>query len=409
MPLQDKRVMPDPNEPGVQDATVSDFLLPLLLGKMGSAAMPAAAGEAGGLAADVEGPELHQAMLRSMAEPARGYAAGGSVDNWDGEKDNRLTDFLKQTFSGPSRPPAVDGLPPVPPSDMDQNNKDMVAFSKVEGADEGPSDSEQELNQKIEDSHPGLQANDLPGYVKGQEAQVDRFGPDKQAALMQSLQKQYGSTGNTIAKGGASIADAIMQGVARAGSGGNLAAIDQREQQNLDRAATMGKSLNEQNLQAMGAKQKLEGMDSSTPLGKSYLDSLELMAKEMYPQLSHEQFLKVARNPAAFQSILPFKIDLEKVKGELAMKDAMLGVQNENYRAQRKNDEQKLKEDAAKAYGSRGIAKRMRDAVSESPESRVLREQMEGVKSFDSEKEAEAANLPKGTIITVGGRRARIK
>lgn len=291
-------------------------------------------------------------------------------DEWNpaGDKQKQLMAFLSNNFqtpSGQATPPAASGLPPAPPSDskvtapqqekVGQDAKDLADISASGfglGADPEAIQAgldEQKNNEKVSDSHPGLQPDDLTNYIKGQETQLDKFGPEKQAQVMQSLQKGYQSPGNVLAKGGATLADAIMQGVARAGSSGNLAAIDQREQQNLQRAAETGKNLNEQNQQGVKEKMALEQMTGKSPLGSSYIASLEPLVRKLYPNLTDEQWGKISSNPTALQAMLGPSVDMKKVEGELAMRDAMLGATSEHYRAEARNQEAQRKEEDLKS------------------------------------------------------------
>lgn len=83
------REMPYKDEPGLQDATVTDFILPLLMARLPfpkGASAPKSAPAAAPLGRsiqgmeDVAGSEVREAMLRSMELPAKGYAAGGIVE-----------------------------------------------------------------------------------------------------------------------------------------------------------------------------------------------------------------------------------------------------------------------------------------------------------------------------------------
>lgn len=60
---------------GIQDASVSDFLLPYLLGRLPMGASAPATG----LAEDAAGTELRDGLMKSMSEPSKGYAMGGVV------------------------------------------------------------------------------------------------------------------------------------------------------------------------------------------------------------------------------------------------------------------------------------------------------------------------------------------
>jgi hypothetical protein len=169
-----------------------------------------------------------------------------------------------QNAGAPSTPPA--GGAPPPPTDIAQ-------------AGETATKGDQDTDTKIADSHPGLAPGALDSYIQGQEKGVDKFGPDKQAAVMDMIAKQNNSLGNRIGRGGSAFADAIMQGVARAGNPGFLKSYDDRQKTLADRAIEGGKSLNEQQQTGLKEKQGLEEMSPATPLGASNLPMLQSVAK----------------------------------------------------------------------------------------------------------------------------------
>ncbi len=267
--------------------------------------------------------EEKQKLLTQFLKPkAKGMDTGGIAGD-----DNATDEFLPKTMMTPAGP-----LSPASGESSSMPETPIVAShqTKTPATPEIPQDEED--NTKTEDSHPGVQPDDLLNYVKGQEAQVDKWGPDKQAALMQHLQQGYRSPGNILAKGGATIADAIMQGVARAGSGGNLSAIDAREKENLDRAAEIGKSLQGQNLEALGKKQALEATSGATPLGASQAPALTaIFSKLGIPPNKIQGLLK---NPEAAKSIIEpyttFMSNQMKNSLEQELKLLEIQVQREN-------------------------------------------------------------------------------
>lgn len=296
------------------------------------------------------------------------------MPDWDSEKQKLLSDFLTPQQmtnramapmpSGMATPPADGGLPPAPPSDLTASHQQMTLETKAP-TNEGPGPNEEEnTDARITDSNPGHEPDKLAQYVQNQQGQIDKWGPDKQAALMQHLQEGYRKPGYVIAKGGATLADAIMQGVARAGSSGNLAAIDERENQNLNRAAEMGKSLNEQNISNLGAKRSLESMTSSTPLGGAQSKAAQFLAKQLYPNISPEKLAEIGSNPQALTAILPAGVDLKKALAEIentaAYRKAELGLQGatlENTKTHQRAEEENVAE-SQKFGGLKALADR---------------------------------------------------
>lgn len=267
------------------------------------------------------------------------------VDDLTDEQNKQLLSWLQPQGAGvvapsasgvPSTPPAGGTTPPLPPA----------ASMKTDPED------------KIADSHPGVQPGALDQYIQGQEKQVDAFGPEKQAALMQHLQQGYKSPGNLLAKGGATLADAIMQGVARAGSSGNLAAINEREKANLDRTAELGKSLQEQNLKVGERKQGLEELSPNTPLGASGLPIMQAVAK-MYgmPPEAGEALAK--SNPQAAMRMLEKvgEFATGRMKTEIEQQLKLLEIQVQSRLGQQGKDIEaaRARQEAAKAIAAGSV------------------------------------------------------
>lgn len=245
-----------------------------------------------------------QKLLSKFLTPKK-MADGGKVDPFDISQGDSST--LKMNGNVGSNVQSGQTSPePSPNFNNPLDNTSQEAGPSTEGDNQEAIDQGIEKkggDERTEDSHPGLQPDDLTNYIKDQEKQVDAWGPDKQAALMQHLQQGYKSPGNIIAKGGATLADAIMQGVSRAGSGGNLSAIDQREQQNLQRAQEMGKSLNEQNLSGLKEKQALEAQSPATPLGGANLPAIKAVAS-MYKMSPDQVQALMKSNPQTALKLL---------------------------------------------------------------------------------------------------------
>lgn len=272
----------------------------------------------------------------------------------DTDQEDQLYKFLQPQGAGmiapsisgePSPPPAGGGNPPPPPTDM-------------AGSGEQAAMSGQDSNEKIADSHPGLQPGALDQYIQGQESQVDRWGPEKQAALMEHLQKSYKSPGAILAKGGATLADAIMQGVARAGNPGNLAAINEREDKTLNRAAEMGKSLQEQNLAGIKEKEGLESQSPNTALGGANLPAIQAVAR-MYKMEPAQVQAMMKSNPQTALKLLDqvgqFATGQMKAQIEQTMKLLEIQVQQSNAQAMqgiaregKQTEAQKVKQEGLK-------------------------------------------------------------
>lgn len=343
----------------------------------------------------------------------------------DAEKEKRLRQYLMNGRSDGMAKGGIAELPEIP----------GLATSPAEGGlpPEPPSDSDVLRDEKIEPSDPGLQ---LSNYIKAEQAKTSKYGAADQAKVMEGIDKESNSWGNTIGRMGTGFADAIMQGVAQAGNPGFKKQFDDNLNTRLNRKAEVLPKLQKMNLEEMDAQRKLEGMTSSSALGSSYVDSLKPIAQKIFPDLTEAQWEKISRNPAALQSMLGPSVDMKKVEGELAIRDAVLASQDANYKKKLANDAETLRlqkekeqreaedkkrddqRDAAKAVLDRdkktkvlGVPIPFTNPVSgkESKEAqKVLADQMTSVIPVISSDEAYSA-LPKGATYKTASGKTKIK
>lgn len=226
---------------------------------------------------------------------AKGYAPGGEVtDDFDvsgGDSD---------TLKGLPLPVNAVPTPDIPQSSIPANNPSDTS----EGNDAD--------NEKVASSHPGTQADELTPYLKQLETNVDKFGPEQEAQVMNSLRQGYKKPGFIASEGLAGLGDSIMQGVARAGQGNALNTIERNKEMALTQAPEEMKQLREGNLQGMKEKMALEGMSGATPLGASQLGPSMFLVKQMFPDMSAAEQAKMAQNPAALQAMLPQGVSLKE-------------------------------------------------------------------------------------------------
>lgn len=363
----------------------------------------------------------------------RHYDDGGVVapdpNAWTDDKQSQLQDWLAKNMGpapagsstspafapkvlgAPSTPPAA-GSPPPSPSDMATSG-------------ESSSQGSTEPAAKTVDSHPGLspeQNDKLLQYVQGQQQQVDKFGPDQQKAVMDSIAQQQNGIPNKIGRALSGWADATATGVGRSANPGFAERYDARENATANRQMDLGKRLNEQQQTGLKEKQALAGMSSGTPLGTSEAKAAQFLAKQLWPKITPQQLAAIGQNPQALKGILPEGVDLQKGLAEIAnmqaFREATLGIQKgtlENTKQHEREEEnlaeQQKQQEAAKTLAARGDIKRLFDWVTGNPAVKILEAQAAGQqgKTFATEKEAESANLPPGTEVTIGGRRARVR
>lgn len=125
---------------------------------------------------------------------------------------------------------------------------------------------------------------DIAPYLAQQKATISRFGPDERLALQESLNARRNSAGYKTAAGLKGLADAVMQGVARAGNPGWMQQFEAGEAKNAEnqvQAFNDARALNKENVQA---GMTLDQMDPNSELSKSKQASYApLFAKLGYP------------------------------------------------------------------------------------------------------------------------------
>lgn len=295
-------------------------------------------------------PDLSPTLpgLQNMADKAagiepQGYANGGVVDN----------DFYNQLQQGTAiQPPQFDptiGMPPTPPPVAPQQPLPAV--------------------------------NPIQQYLGGQRAQIGKYGPEQQLAVANDLINKRQSFGAKapVALGG--LADSIMQGVARAGSGGFADRI--QGQQNklaeekigaMDRAGT-------QNLAQVEATSKLDAMDPNSPVSK--------VAQQTWGALLAKNGFKpeqIAQMPASSIAALTGQtVEALKAESEAKMAAATLGLntfkaksedEGRKEAAASRASEQQL--GAAKTLAGRGMFKKITDSIMGDPGTELLEKQLEG-------------------------------
>lgn len=256
------------------------------------------------------------------------------------EGSDSSPDLAPQPMGGPSTPPAGGGNPPPPPTDTVQESK-------------------------IADSHPGLQQDDLLPYIREQQGEMGRFGPDEQKAVMDSIYREQNSLGTKIGRAGSSFSDAIMQGVARAGNPGFRSAYDANLNEKHRMQAGVVPQLNQLNRANLKEKMALEGLSGSTPLGKSQAPALTQFLSSMgtppdkiqeilkYPQAargvldSYSAYMSNSEKAEIENDIKMIELQLSKDRNRIAEESNRSAEANR--RQQLNIDTQKAREGAAKA------------------------------------------------------------
>lgn len=261
---------------------------------------------------------------------------------WTPDQDEMLKAFLSKSNAGvpganppgvtppqapigvPSTPPVV-GTPPPPPPDN-------------------------EPESKIADSHPGNDA--LLKDIQSKEGQIDKYGPDQQKAVMDMIAKEQGGLGTKIGQAGSTLADGIMQGVARAGNPGFAKQYNENLQNKIKLQAGAVPQEQEMNAKNMAAKQGLEELSPKTPIGASSSPAISAVAK-MYKMTPDQVNAMMKSNPQTALKLLDQvgQFATGQMKAEIEQQMKLLEIQvQQNLGQQGKNIEaHKAKQEASKA------------------------------------------------------------
>lgn len=276
----------------------------------------------------------------ALPEHVKHYAEGGEVD------DQAVNDYITKQFS-PSAPevpsvpfdvasmgpnldttlktPAVAPAPvnpqDIPPAAEPLAPKDILPATPTGAPAEKPEAGS--IGEKIVPSHPGLTADEIKTYLDQQRGQIDKYGPDAEAAVMDDIRKKMHGGLNTAAHGMAGMSDAIMQGVARAGSGQAEARLNEREENEARNRLTAAQHEGTLNLETLKAKEGLDQMDPNSGLGRAMLSTWgPLMDKLGIPKDKQATMM-----PALLSSVVPEGVKEKDAMARLAMMKDQRGIQ----------------------------------------------------------------------------------
>lgn len=205
-------------------------------------------------------------------------ASGGLVrpDEEDPQLLSSLTAGTSQQMAPILPPPSRATAAPVP----------IVAPPSPQPVPEAPP-----TPMKLPGMPAGVGINDIAQYLGKQRGKIDRFGADEQMALQNDIDRGRNSFAFKAKTGLKGMADAIMQGVARAGNPGfQESFLNQENRANADRMATL-KGARDANLKNLEAGMSLDQMDPNSALSKT--------AQSTYMPL----FEKLGYKPEALQSM----------------------------------------------------------------------------------------------------------
>lgn len=253
---------------------------------------------------------------------------------WAGEEeDPTLTNQLTPGTSSQVPPTA----PPPPP---------VMAPEPPQIAPQAPIQAKPPLAKPMPGMPPDVTPDELGGYLNKQKSNMGKFGPDDQMNLVNDLAAQRNGLGYKATDALKGFSDALMQGVAEAGNPGNQAQFENLNMsQGQERLGAMQKA-HEGQMQETEAGMKMDMMDAKSPISNSYRQSFSpIFSKMGYPPAS------VAKMSAAqIATVADLGVRFADAQTQLELKKALLGVQEmsatgtlENQKAQRSQEEQKMK------------------------------------------------------------------
>lgn len=192
--------------------------------------------------------------LQGLANKAAGVPAANAVTTDNGFADGGIvgddgSDFLNKLNQGtaltappptfnpqaglPPPPPVPTAMPPVPPPQAAMPN------------------------------------NDISAYLAQQKQQLGKYGPEQQMAVSNDILGQQNGLRGRLANAGTGLADALMQGVARAGPSNFQSNLQNRQDKQAELQLQALQGARQGNLQNVEMGQKLDAMDPNSQLSAS--------------------------------------------------------------------------------------------------------------------------------------------
>src|SRR6202142_58334 len=176
--------------------------------------------------------------------PSRGYAHGGMVQGY--APGGEVTDPNEITDTSGIGAIANAGAPPI-------------KFNPQAGLPPAPA-PQAPLN---------VDPNAITNYLSQQKAALGKYGPEQQMAVSNDILGRQNGVRGTIANAGAGLADALMQGVARAGNPGFQQNLQNRQDKQAELQLNALKGAREANVQNVEQGSKLDAMDPNSAQSKA--------------------------------------------------------------------------------------------------------------------------------------------
>jgi hypothetical protein len=200
--------------------------------------------------------------------------------------------------------------------------------------------------------------NEVSNYLNSQKEQIGKYGPEQQMAVQQALLKGRTGLGGSLAAAGGGLADAIMQGVARAGPSNFQERIQNQQKGISDEIMQTMEKARTANIQNVEAKQKIDEMNPDSPLSKAkqaaYTPVLQALGynPQAISRMAGSNIDTVTNIAAQYGGK---KLEVLMKQAEIAMKQMELGETTRAHKAEESNVEAKQAEEAATALAAHPI------------------------------------------------------
>ena len=243
---------------------------------------------------------------------------------------------------------------------------------------------------------PGVTPDALQQLLAAQKAGLEKYSPDKGFNATQAMLQARTGLGGSLANAGATLADGIMQGVARAGNPGFAAAQEARAQNLTGAQAENYEQARKGTMEQTEAEQKIDMNDPTAPLSRAaqaaYGPTLMSMgaSKQQVAMMPASLISEVAnKNVTLTEALSRIQQEGTYQRGMLANTAAQRQQQADEFRTQHPI--------LSKLSGFGGGGKSDTAAPASPP------------KNFASVEDAEAAGLPPGTRVSINGRMGTVK
>lgn len=205
-----------------------------------------------------------------------------------------------KAYKGATNPPTLQGF-----QDLVSNSTD-TAKGYANGGMVAGQDGEMLFNP-----HAGQPDQALQDQFAQQRATVQKFSPEMMAANARHIANSRNSFGNTASRALGTLADSIMQGVARAGSGGFRNSIDAQQDKKIAEASAILPGQQKDTMEQMAA---MNAIDKRDPLS-----AVNQHVKKLYGPLNEKLGLPaIDGTEDQIKDVATLGTGVMKAQGELA-------------------------------------------------------------------------------------------